>query len=377
MKSAIRHARFQAPLATTRSGLSDIWRRAFILSGRFQPFNASAAKVIGCGDVHFRGDIPIRAGDARKQTCLCFSSPPTLIEEVENLTVTPAGAGWKDGVLYEKYSSSKPGLRSLWRRPVPQQTLSEAYFVQSEHTDTFGDWMSEYLAPIALAGKIKAPVLLPASLAAQPYVSRDAARLGVQFLPIEHPIRIEKANVIRQTKFIRYWTAPDTTALRDFLNVEPLEPEPGSVVYLSRRGESSDVAIRSHPNLTLEKTVVERGGVVLRTAEASLDDYLSVSRSAETVIFDHGSAGYNMIYWRPKRVIEIVSDAWWMNAFLFFADAIGVNDYRIIRSDLGDKANVAEKLSNALAAPFAISAAPPTDAPASTTHAKDNDRPAP
>ncbi len=335
-----------------RSGVSDIWRQAFAVAGRYQPFDAGAGKIVDCGDVYFSGDIPVRAGDVNMQTCLCFASPPPLFEEVEDLVVTPEGAGWKGGMLYEKYSASKPGLRALWRRPKPQQTIPEAYFVQSEHTDTFGDWMSEYLAPLARIGDISAPVLLPRSLAARPYVGRDSARLGVRFTSVEAPVRIEKAKVVRQSKVIRYWTAPDAVALRDFLSIKSIEPKPGSIVYLSRRGESSEVAVRSHPNLVLEDVVRERGGLVLRTAEASLDDYLAAANSAETVIFDHGSAGYNMIYWRPKRVIEIVSDAWWMNAFLFFADAIGNEDYRIIRSDMGNKARVAAKLSEALAAPL-------------------------
>ena len=348
MKSALRHAQFQVPLAVTRSGVSDVWRKVFAMIGRYQPINPAAEKAVECGDVYFSGDIPVRAGSAHKQTCLCFASPRPPFEEVENLIVTPAGSSWKDGVLYEKFSASKPGLRALWRRPIPQQTISEAYFVQSEHTDTFGDWMAEYLAPMARIGEISAPVLLPSSLAARPYVRRDAARLGVRFISVDAPVRIEKAKVIRQSKYIRYWTAPEVAALREFMNIKAVEPDPGSILYLSRRGEESEVAARSHPNRALEKVVRDCGGHVLRTAETSLDDYLAASSSAETVIFDHGSAGYNMVYWRPKRVIEIVSDAWWMNAFLFFANAIGVEDYRIIRSDLGDKAQVAAKLVEAL-----------------------------
>ena len=239
------------------------------------------------------------------------------VEEVENLIVTPSGAGWKDGVLFEKYSASKPGLRSLIAPPAPQRSIAEAYVIQSEHTDTFGDWMSEYLAPLSRLGDITKPVLLPASMASRTYVKRDAARLGVQFISANGPILIEKARVIRQTKYIRYWAESEVKDLRDFLNIKPVEPAPGSIIYLSRQGESSEVAARSHPHAVIEKAVRAAGGRVLRTAETSLDDYLAAASAAETVVFDHGSAGYNMIYWRPKRVIELVSDAWWMKRISF------------------------------------------------------------
>ena len=352
MRSFLRHAKIQAPLATARSSVSDFWRKAFARAGRYKPIGAVELSTVERDDVYFSGDSPICAGGAHKQTCLCFATPPPLIEKVENLVVTPAGAGWKDNVLYEKYSSSKPGLRALWPRPSPKSTVPEAFFVQSEHLDTFGDWMAEYLAPLARIGDIAAPVLLPSSLAARPYVIRDAARLGVYFRAVKKPVLIENAKVVRQPKVIRYWTSPDAVALKDFLTTSRAEPDSGSVVYLSRRGERSQIAERTHPHMVLEKVVRERGGLVILTAEASLDDYLHASHSAETVIFDHGSAAYNMVYWRPKRAIEIVSDAWWMSSFLFFANAIGVKDYKIIRSDLGGTKKVAAKLTEALAAPL-------------------------
>ena len=124
------------------------------------------------------------------------------------------------------------------------------------------------------------------------------------------------------------------------------------MVYLSRYGEESEVAQRTHPNLAIEELVKARGGRVLRAAETDLADYLSAAQDAETVLLDHGSAGYNMIYWCPRRVIEFASDAWWMNSVLMFADAMGVNDYTIIRSSLGSPENVAAKTAAALDQPL-------------------------
>lgn len=352
MNSAFGHARFRGPLALLRSGVSDIWRTAFAVSRRYQPISSAEQDSVECGDVGFHGDIPIHAGDALKQSRRRFTLERPQIEEVKNLVFTPSGAGWKDGVLIEKFSASRPGLRALLSRPAPRQTIAEAYVIQSEHTDTFGDWMSEYLAPLSRLGEVTKPVLLPASMASRTYVKRDAARLGIQFISATKPILIEKATVIRQSKYIRYWTKPEVSALRELLHVMPSAPMPGSIVYLSRHGEASEVAARSHPHAVIEKVVRAAGGLVLRTAEVGLDDYLAAASSAETVVFDHGSAGYNMIYWRPKRVVELVSDAWWMNAFLFFADALGVNDYTIIRSDLGGKKRVESQLKDALATPI-------------------------
>lgn len=195
--------------------------------------------------------------------------------------------------------------------------------------------MSEYLAPLARIGAVDAPVYLPARFAAKPYVRRDAARLDIDFEPIHAPLLIEKASVVRQPKAVRYWTAEDVRALRAMLNVSPPSPEQGSLLYLSRHDEPSEVAVRSHECLLVEEMVRQRGGKVLRTGTASLEDYLKAASDVETLLFDHGSAAYNMVYWQPKRVVEFVSDDWWMNSFLFFSDAIGVHDYTIIRGDLG------------------------------------------
>jgi capsular polysaccharide biosynthesis protein len=160
--------------------------------------------------------------------------------------------------------------------------------------------------------------------------------LGIEFVSIDEPLLIECATVIIQPKVVRYWTKDCVLALRGLLNVEAPPPTPGSLLYLSRHGEASMVADRTHPSLQVEEIVRTRGGKVLRTSEASLDDYVRASKDAETLLFDHGSAAYNMVYWQPRRVIEFTSDDWWMNSFLFFADALGVDDYAILRSDLPD-----------------------------------------
>jgi hypothetical protein len=341
----LRHSKIQVPLARLRSVFGSFWRVLFAMLGRYRPFEAQELESAQTDSVLYRGDIPVGAGNSPVQRRRKFQTPRPLFETVANLVVTPGGAGWVEGVLYEKYSSGKPGLRLLAGSNSPKRRVPEGVFIQSEHIDTFGDWMAEYLAPLARASVTGLPVFLPAALARRGYVTRDAARLGIEFVSIDEPLLIECATVVMQPKVVRYWTKDCVLALRGLLNVEAPPPDPGSLLYLSRHGEASMVADRTHPSLLIEDIVRAHGGKVLRTYDATLDDYLRAGADAETLLFDHGSAAYNMVYWRPQRVIEFTSDDWWMNSFLFFADALGVDDYTILRSDLPD---VAARLDAAL-----------------------------
>ena len=46
---------------------------------KYEPMDAAERKSVNCGDVHFHGDIPIRAGSAHHQTRRCFAiAPPGL-----------------------------------------------------------------------------------------------------------------------------------------------------------------------------------------------------------------------------------------------------------------------------------------------------------
>lgn len=331
----LQHAKVRAPLAIARDRVGSFWRRLFGAIGRYRPLSAGETACVEGDAVSFKGDIPVHAGSAYQQQRLHFKQSRPAFETVDDLVVTPEGAGWTNGVLFEKYSASKPGLRRFIGDRRPVETAPRGFVIQSEHIDTFGDWMSEYLAPLAGVDCIDAPVFLPARFASKPYVHRDAARLNIDFRTVHAPLLIEKAFVVRQPKVVRYWTTEDTDRLRKFLKVASTQPDPGSLLYLSRHEEASEVAVRSHESLLVEEIVRQRGGMVLRTSAASLEDYLIAASNVETLLFDHGSAAYNMVYWRPKRVVEFVSDDWWMNSFLFFSDAIGVRDYTIIRGDLG------------------------------------------
>ncbi len=345
----LRHSKVQAPMANLRSGVGKVWRGLFSAAGRYRPIPAAETETVQGEFFPFKGDIPREAGDEQGQWLLRFAIERPVFEEVENLVVTPCGGGWKEGVLFEKYSAVKPGLRMLLADHQPKKTAPGGYFIQSEHVDTFGDWMGEYLTPLAQLPHIDAPVFLPAALAAKTYVQRDCARIGIECVGVDEPLLIKRAKVMRQRRFVRYWRPEFASALARLLKVTPPSPAPGSLLYLSRHGERSEVADRTHPNLIVEDAVRKRGGVVLRTANATLDDYIKAGEKAETVLFDHGSAAYNMVYWRPRRVIEFVSDDWWMNSFLFFAASLGVEDYTILCTDWP---GVAERLDATLDAPM-------------------------
>jgi len=349
MATWFRHAKVQIPLMRLRSRVSELWRFAFRILGKFKPLTAAEMAVVEAERVPFKGDIPLGAGDEHHQNRLVYARPREPVETVKDLIFTPAGAGWAKGRLFERYSACKPGLRLLAAPPRPAREIDEAYVVQAGYFASFGDWFSEYIAPLSRAGDIKAPVLLPAKVSKRAYVDRYAKAANIAFEPIEAPVLIRNAHVVRQLRVIRYWRPEDAIALRRLLKASPVAPRPSSLLYLSRLGEKSEIAERGYPSEIVEKIVKARGGRVLRTGDATLNDYIAAAEDAETILYDHGSAAYNMIYWQPRRAIEFVSDDWWMNSFLFISDSIGVKDYTIIRGDLP---GVAERLEAALDAPF-------------------------
>jgi len=352
----LKHPRFFVFQATARWRISEIWRQAWRAAGRYKPFSAHDNAIEMGPEVRFKGDIPIQIKSVeRVQARVHFRQPRPLVEDVRGLTVTPNGAGWVNGVLHERYSASTPGLRMLTSLPKGGATeiVERAIFIQSAHRDSFGDWVSEYLLPLARMSALDAPLLLPIDMAQKPYVKRDLARLGIDYRAIEKPTLVKNAQVLRQQKFFVYYYPNEIAPLRRLLGVDAPEPEPGSILYLSRRGEMSEIANRSYPNKAIEEVVMARGGRVILTGQATLDEYITAANAAETVIFDHGSAVFNMLYWRPRRAIEIASDRMWHNALLMFVTATGVSDYTIIRGDDGGPARVQEKLNAALDQPMA------------------------
>ncbi len=339
--------------ATARGWFGAFVRWCFQRSGHYAPIPAREKTVTQISTVAFRGDAPVQiAGGVLEQGRMAFREKRSVQEHVNDLIVTPLGAAWAGGRLCERYSAAVPGLRTFFAERKPRHIVGRGVYIQAAHKDTYGDWVSEYLGALALADPLDAPLFLPAEMAARPYVVRDLEAAGVPFVAIDKPVLIQSALVLRQQKYFVHFDKADVAALERFLGVDKSDPKPGSLVYLSRRNDISEVANRAYPHDIVERFVKQRGGCVLHTAEtAGPEEYQAAALDAETVVFDHGSAFYNALYWRPKRVVEIVSDSWWNNAFLMLANAMGVKDYTIIRGDLSE-AHVTKRLNEALDRPL-------------------------
>ena len=341
-----------ARIASARGATSRFWRRAFSIAGRYRPIPPNEKEIALTDKVFFKGDVPrhITSG-ANEQGRMAFCRPRPIWEAARDLVVTPMGGGWIAGQLVERFSACEPGLRMLFENRKPTAVIDDAYVIQSAHKDTYGDWVSEYLCAIMRVFPLDAPLLLPVEIAHKAFVRRDLDTLGVDWRPIEAPVKIRRAKMLRQQKFFVHFPLEDETVLRRLFPARADSARPGSIVYLSRYGECSEVASRQYPNIAIEKVVATLGGRVVRTAAASIDDYAASAFDAETVIFDHGSAIYNAIGWPVRRLVEIVADSWWNNAFLMMGHAIGIRDYTIIRGDLGED-HVRQRLIQALAAPL-------------------------
>ena len=336
-------------VAKARGAISSLWRRLFSQTGLYRPIPSDEKEIILTEKLFFKGDAPQQiASGANEQGRMAFRKPRPVWEAVDDLIVTPKGGGWVAGRFYECCSACEPGLRLLFEDHKPTASVDKAYVAQSAHKDTYGDWVSEYLCAIARAYPLDAPLLLPVELAQKDFVRRDLATLGVAWRPVEAPVKIRRAKVLRQQKFFVHFPPTDEAVLRRLFPAQAIAARPGGVVYLSRRGERSDVADRQYPSEVIEEVVRTLGGRVIRTAEASREDYAAAANDAETVIFDHGSAIYNAISWPVQRMIEVASDSWWNNSFLMMAHAVGLDDYTIIRGDLGED-HVRRRLIHALA----------------------------
>lgn len=351
-QSLWRRLRSPSFYATLRGRVSGVWRVLFEALGRYEPISPAEKELVLRDRVAFSGDAPLQiAGGGHEQGRMVFRLKRPAFEAVENLVVTRSGAGWANGRLVERYSAGAPGLRRFFERRNAAETVSKGYHIQAAHKETYGDWVSEYLCAILRQKNFDAPLFLPAELSRRDYVKRDLQALGVKWRAVDHPIVIKSAVVLRQQKHFVHFGPEDVGALRAIFPPPSTHARPGGIAYLSRRGERSEVAQRFYPHEAVEEIVKARGGQVILTAQASPKDYLQAAPHAETVVFDHGSAFYNSLRWPVRRVVEIVSDDWWNNAFLMLADARGIRDYTIIRGDLGER-HVKEALARALDRPL-------------------------
>jgi capsular polysaccharide biosynthesis protein len=335
-------------------------------TGRYRAMSPQEHETVPVGPVPFAGDVPVSAGRDHHQIRRRYARPRAAASTVANLLYTPRGIAWADGAAHERHSAAVPGLGDLIRPPRIDRAerIAQGTVVQTVTPATYGDWFDELLSTLARnIDDIVEPIVLPRRLAGKSYVLRDMEAVGRAWRFADRDLLIGSAKVLHQIEFNKGWTVETAAAMRALLRPQPPAADPGSVLYLSRRGVRSEAGDRDYPHDLVEAVVSEFGGEVLATGASDIERFKSVGRHAETVVADHGSALYNLIHWRTARVVELASDAWWNNAFLFYADTLGIADYTIIRSDLAPE-ETERKLRAVLSAPVRASCPSPRARPA-------------
>ena len=196
--------------------------------------------------------------------------------------------------------------------------------------------MSEHVSALSLAllqNELVEPLLLPHWWFAKAYVRRDLQRLGIRAEPVERAVRITDATIVNKLRPGHYWTALEAAAMISAMHVSSYEAQPGTGLYLSRKGEKGEGPKREINNDVTEAAMAAAGVKVVRTLGVTVDQYIDLATSAETVFADHGSALYNMMYWKTRRIVELFTPNYWDSAFLFLADALGIKDYQLWQID--------------------------------------------
>lgn len=317
------------------------------LIGRYVPFTAEELRTVPREMIPFEGDLPGEWGDVHAQEARRFVAP-RVKTHVDNLLYTPEGMAWAGGRLYEKYSIRKPSIRELVRKPSARRarSIDEAVVTQSETPYTFGDWIGQLLVSLLDHYPFRAPLVLPLRLYERSFVRRDLERLGVEVIPADVDLHIRRALVLPRTRPENAFTPADMRNFQRAFQIDAPTPKPGSLLYLSREGEASDSFERRYPSKEVAEIIRGLGGRVVMARETSLDEYIKLAEHAETVVADHGSAICNILYWKPKRVVELFSNAWWNPYFLFLAHAHGVPSYRLMNID--DDSHLSERLAESL-----------------------------
>lgn len=327
---------FKPPIVRAKRRALTTIKDILTVCGRVEGFSAAQLETVKGAPASFLGDIPVGAGDERLQHHREYKIKRQDRLSVQDVLYTDRGMAWTNGRLNQRYSIRRPSPSEVWMRPKARdvEKIHQGTIVQSQYSNTWGDWVSEHLLILSKHRDFVAPLLIPETLYRRSYVVRDLNLLGLDVLPVRAPILVENALILNKTNFQLYWSAHETEAIRNALNVDPPAPAPGSLLYLSREDVQSELdVVRKFPHAAVSQLVHERGGMVVRTGEMSYEQTINLAANAETVIADHGAALCNLLFWRPKRVIELVTDNWWNNCFLFLAKAVDVQEFVVLRSD--------------------------------------------
>lgn len=269
-----------------------------------------------------------------RETRLSFAHERPAYERVSGLAYSPTGKGWVGGQLVEKYSVSPIRLEELRARPpAAPERVQAGVVVECDSAYSYGDWTHCYLGTLLSVDFPDLPVFIPHHLAQKSYVRRDLEGAGVNWITAEGWVEIEEACVLRKPNPLTYWTPHDVAAYRDAFGIRPAPPVPGSVSYLGRFGFQGEVHARQFPSELAATAVRAMGGTIVSQGDLNTGTAHRFADEAETVIGDHGSGMLNIMFWRPKTVIELFVDNYWVNNTLFVAAAMGVQNMAVLRVD--------------------------------------------
>jgi len=306
--------------------------------GRYAYWGRQEDRMEQAQEVWFQGDCPRSTGLQHFVRRVIYTHPHPVITHAEKLTYTPSGMAWVNGRLERRYSFRDPSLRDIWL-PVgrAKKKYEQATILQSQTPCTYGDWMSEHVCSLARAlaagGVVEPLFLIPEKWFIKPYVKRDLELLGVRAEGVRETVWIRHATVLNKTRSGHHWVPEEAQAVLRALKIDPPECKPGSALYLSRFDEKGEGPRREIRNTITEAAMAAAGVRIVRTAGRTLEEYKQLAAEAETVFADHGAACYNMIYWRPSRMVEFFPPDYWDPSFLFLADSLGIRDYHLWRID--------------------------------------------
>ena len=320
------------------------------ISGRYVPFSKSESEYQRAEPIAFRGDLPTSAGTEFNQYRLVYTQPRAPVLWANDIVYTPTGQAWIGSKLHRRFSIREPNLRDL-RSPPPRDglpCLEKATLLQCNLPYTYGDWVSEAALTLAGIEPDGSPLVLPEFLARKSYVRADVKRLGFELVSAEAPLKVLQARVARLTHPINCIPVESVVQFRKRLSIRPPKPRAGSMIYLSRAGEASEVMARQMPYDVIEPVLRKLGAQVIHCRDWRYDDYHRLASEAETVVADLGSATFNLVQWNSSRLVQLYSNSWWDGWGLFIAKAVGITDISMVCVDGVDQATLERKLRELL-----------------------------
>lgn len=268
----------------------------------------------------------------------------------EKVVYSPHGYALHNGRIDYSLSARKKDYNRDFPKLLLRQSdthLGSATLIESHFPNTYGDWVFEQMRSLTKHLPLQAPLLLPRDIAARGYVKRELDQMGINFLVAATNVKIDRAHVLHKPQHLNFWDNGDVSAYRNALKIEDVPTRSGSVVYLSREGVTGAHAYvtRTYKSAEVSEIVSELGGRTVLTEGMGMDDFRELASEAETVIADHGAAIFNILQWRPKRVIEIVTNNWWDSSPLFVSRAMGVQLHGLVVCDDLDLAGLRHRLT--------------------------------